>query len=212
MAAVLEQLGFTVHRRLGRVHSHASTRTHMSLDVGARERVGCGSSIPDSACRSPARYLEREDGAQREEWFGTMSLHRLETADGSAEAWELRRGEDLQHITDLFEVVPADVPAAHHITSTMVGGGPMRTNLIFGRYVEGGHVMITRDARTVRRDGEPTEHEEIASARPSRRSRSSGTRWTGTPCGSSNRSSTRRAESERIVRAPVCQAPVPCRP
>lgn len=37
----------------------------------------------------------------------------------------------------------------------------MRTNLIFGRYVEGGHVMITRDARTVRRDGEPTEHEEI---------------------------------------------------
>lgn len=158
MAAVLEQLGFTVHRRLGRVHSHASTRTHMSLDVELEGRLwfldpGFGLSITGP--------LEREDGAQREEWFGTMSLHRLETADGSAEAWELRRGEDLQHITDLFEVVPADVRAAHHVTSTMPGGGPMRTNLIFGRYVEGGHVMITRDARTVRRDGEPTEHEEI---------------------------------------------------
>lgn len=133
----------------------------MSLDVQLEGRLwfldpGFGLSITGP--------LAREDGAQRQEWFGTMSLHRLETADGSAEAWELRRGEDLQHLTDLFEVVPADVRAAHHVTATMTGGGPMRTNLIVGRYIEGGHVMITRDARTVRREGEPTEHEEITLA------------------------------------------------
>lgn len=156
MAGVLERLGMTVRRRLGRVHSPTNTRTHMSLDVELDGRwwmmdPGFGLSLTGP--------IPREDGARREEWFGTLSLHPRET-DG-LEQWELRRGEDVQHVTDPLPVVPADVRSGHHITSTMPGAGPFRTLLIVSRFTDDGHVTISSAARTLRRPGQGTVHEEL---------------------------------------------------
>src|SRR5699024_7502209 len=112
--------------------------------------------------------IPREDGARREEWFGTLSMHRRDTggvqgADGVQQC-ELRRGEDLQHITDLLPVVPADVTAGHHVTSTMPGAGPFTRMLIVSRFTEDGHVTVTSAARTVRRPGQETVQEELTPA------------------------------------------------
>ncbi|GAA1487935.1 arylamine N-acetyltransferase family protein [Brachybacterium sacelli] len=156
MAGVLERLGMTVRRCLGRVHSPTNTRTHMTLDAELEGRwwvmdPGFGLSLTGP--------LPREDGARREEWFGTLSMHRRGTGD--VQQWELRRGEDVQHVTDLLPVVPADVRSGHHITSTMPGAGPFRTMLILSRFTDGGHVTVTSAARTVRRPGQRTVHEEL---------------------------------------------------
>ncbi|APX34049.1 hypothetical protein BH708_16560 [Brachybacterium sp. P6-10-X1] len=160
LAGVLERLGMTVRRRLGRVHSPTNTRTHMTVDVELEERwwmldPGFGLSLTGP--------IPREDGARREEWFGTLSMHHLESA-GGIEQWELRRGEDLQHVTDLLPVVPADVRAGHHVTSTMPGAGPFTTMLIVSRFTEDGHVTVTSAARTIRRPGQETIHEELTPA------------------------------------------------
>src|SRR5690625_6881382 len=48
--------------------------------------------------------IPREDGARREEFFGLLSLHRRVTDEG-IEQWELRRGEAVQHLTDLLPVI-----------------------------------------------------------------------------------------------------------
>src|SRR5690625_7035144 len=66
--------------------------------------------------------IPREYGARREEFFGLLSLHRRVTDEG-IEQWELRRGEAVQHLTDLLPVMPTDVHGGHHITSTLPGAG-----------------------------------------------------------------------------------------
>lgn len=160
LAGVLERQGMTVRRRMGRVHAATNTRTHMSVDVELEGRwwvldPGFGLSLTGP--------IPREDGARREEWFGTLSMRRQERTDG-VEQWELRRGEDLQHVTDLLPVVPADVRAGHHVTSTMPGAGPFTKMLIVSRFTEGGHVTVTSAARTIRRPGQETVHEELMPA------------------------------------------------
>lgn len=160
LAGVLERQGMTVRRRMGRVHAPTNTRTHMSVDVELEGRwwvldPGFGLSLTGP--------IARDDGARREEWFGTLSMHRQERT-GGVEQWELRRGEDLQHVTDLLPVVPADVRAGHHVTSTMPGAGPFTEMLIVSRFTEGGHVTVTSAARTIRRPGQETVHEELTPA------------------------------------------------
>lgn len=157
MAGVLERLGLGVRRRLGRVHSEQNTRTHMCLDVELDDRhwmmdPGFGLSLTGP--------IPREDGARREEFFGLLSLHRRVTDEG-IEQWELRRGEAVQHLTDLLPVMPTDVHGGHHITSTLPGAGPFQTMLIVSRFTEAGHVTITSGARTLRRPGQETVHEEL---------------------------------------------------
>ncbi|GAA1485338.1 arylamine N-acetyltransferase family protein [Brachybacterium fresconis] len=160
LAGVLERLGMRARRRLGRVHAATNTRTHMTVDIELEGRCwmldpGFGLSVTGP--------IAREDGARREEWFGTLSMRRQERTDG-VEQWELRRGEDLQHVTDLLPVVPADVRAGHHVTSTMPGAGPFTKMLIVSRFTVGGHVTVTSAARTIRRPGQETVHEELMPA------------------------------------------------
>ena len=165
MAGVLERLGMSVRRRLGRVHSATNSRTHMSLDV---ELDGQWWVMDPGFGLSLTGPLLREDGARREEWFGTLSMHSSRIGDagdvGDMEQWELRRGEDLQHVTDLLPVMPADVTGGHHITSTMPGAGPFRSQLVVSRFVEDGHVTVTSAARTIRRPGQRTLHEELTAS------------------------------------------------
>lgn len=123
MAGVLERLGLRVRRRLGRVHSCENPRTHMTLDVeleGRRWMMDPGFGL------SLTGPILREDGARREEFFGTFGLHRIVGEEG-IEQWVLRRGEDVQHVTDLLPVVPADVSGGHHVTSALPGAGPFQT-------------------------------------------------------------------------------------
>lgn len=156
MAGALERLGLRVRRRLGRVHTPTNARTHMTVDVELEGRwwvmdPGFGLSLTGP--------IPREDGARREEWFGTLSMHRHE-ADG-VQLWELRRGEDVQHITDLLPVVPADVHSGHHVTSTLPAAGPFQIMLVVSRFTDDGHVTVTSAARTIRRPGERTVREEL---------------------------------------------------
>lgn len=158
MAGVLEQLGLAVRRRLGRVHSLRGSRTHMSLDVALEGRLwmmdpGFGLSLTGP--------IAREDGARREEWFGTMTMRRRR---GDLEHWELRRDQQSAHFTDLLDVEPVDVRAGHHVTSTMSGAGPFQSQLIVSRFLDSAHVTVTTDARTIRRPGQATEREELTPA------------------------------------------------
>ena len=160
MAGALERLGLRVRRRLGRVHSEENTRTHMSLDV---ELEGRGWMMDPGFGLSLTGPIPREDDARREEFFGTLSLRRRVNDEGT-EQWELYRDEDVQHITDLLPVVPTDVRGGHHLTSSLPGAGPFQTMLIVSRFTETGHVTITSGARTLRRPGQDTVHEELTIA------------------------------------------------
>lgn len=160
MAGALERLGLRVRRRLGRVHSSENPRTHMTLDVELEGRrwvmdPGFGLSLTGP--------ILREDGARREEFFGTLGLHRI-VGEKGIEQWVLYRGEDVQHVTDLLPVVPADVSGGHHVTSTLPGAGPFQTMLIVSRFTDEGHVTITSGARTIRRPGQETVREELTIA------------------------------------------------
>ncbi|WP_010541320.1 arylamine N-acetyltransferase family protein [Dietzia alimentaria] len=157
MAGALERLGLSVRRRLGRVHSSENARTHMSLDVeleGRRWMMDPGFGL------SLTGPILREDGARREEFFGSFGLENTVAADG-VEQWVLRRGKDVVHVTDLLPVVPADVNAGHHVTSTLPGAGPFQAMLIVSRFTDTGHVTITNCARTIRSPGRETVHEEL---------------------------------------------------
>src|SRR5690625_1025077 len=54
-----------------------------------------------------------------------------------------------------------DVRGGHHLTSSLPGAGPFQTMLIVSRFTETGHVTITSGARTLRRPGQETVHEEL---------------------------------------------------
>ena len=88
---------------------------------------------------------------------------------GDIEQWELQHGDE--HVTDLLPVMPADVTGGHHITSTMPGAGPFRSQLVVSRFVEDGHVAGHSPARTIRRPGQRTLHEELRHREPGRRRR-----------------------------------------
>ncbi|MEH0108203.1 arylamine N-acetyltransferase [Tersicoccus sp. MR15.9] len=151
MAAALADLGYPVIRRLGRVHAPENGRTHLTLhvDVGGTTYLtdpGFGLSITGP--------LEVADGAERREWAGVFSLHRLQI-DG-VEHWALRRNGELQHLTDVLRVVPRDVRSAHLTTSTDAVGSTFLRRLVVSRYTDEGHVTITESTRTTRRPGRDT--------------------------------------------------------
>lgn len=81
---------------------------------------------------------------------------------GGCDAYRLLRNGELSHVTDTLEVVPRDVAAAHHLTSTDATAGPFMRMLMAGRFQgDGGHVMLTSTHRTVRVPGRDTRQEEL---------------------------------------------------
>ncbi|OMH35262.1 arylamine N-acetyltransferase [Tersicoccus sp. Bi-70] len=156
MAAALEDLGYPVTRRLGRVHAPENGRTHLTLHVGVEGRTyladpGFGLSITGP--------LEVADGAERHEWTGVYRLER-QSIDG-VEHWLLRRNGEFAHLTDTLRVVPRDVRSAHLTTSTDAFGSTFLRRLVVSRFTEDGHVTITESTRTTRRPGRDTVQERL---------------------------------------------------
>ncbi|WP_417216216.1 arylamine N-acetyltransferase family protein [Arthrobacter sp.] len=158
-AAALEDLGFTVRRHLGRVHSPHNTRTHMTVAVQLDGRwfltdPGFGFSLTGP--------IELRDGARRNEGRRNFVIgHSLE--DGG-DRWTLSRDGQLQHITDTLTVQPIDVRTGHVLTSTNAGSGRFTGSLVAARHTDVGHVTITESTRTVRAPGRRTVHEQITPA------------------------------------------------
>lgn len=158
-AATCESLGFTVTRRLGRVHSPVNTRTHMALEVRLDdERLLCDPGFGLSITEP----MRMSDGAVRHEAHGEYSLHRDEA--GGAETWELRRNGETAHVIDTLPVVPADVRGGHVITSTDPDAGPFTHRLIVSRFTSEGHHSLADTSLTIRRAERPTERRELTPA------------------------------------------------
>lgn len=158
-AAVAQDLGFTVRRQLGRVHTPYNTRTHLTVAV-LTEGVwfltdpGFGFSI-----RGP---ISLQDGARRNDGGRVFGIN-YDDEDG-VDRWSLHRDGELQHVTDGLKVQPADVRTGHLITSTRTVAGPFTRALIVSRFTDDGHVTVTSGTRTTRRDAQPTLRESITTA------------------------------------------------
>jgi N-hydroxyarylamine O-acetyltransferase len=159
-AAVLQRLGYDVRRRLGRVGDPATGtqqgRTHMVVEVLLDgERLLCDPGFGMSRLRPIALV----DGAE-DDYRGWR--YRVRRTPGG---WALDRHRDgaweVTHTTDELEVLPVDVVLGHHYTSTFPTSH-FRSGLMVARHLPGRHVVVTHDALTVRRPGEPTEHRELA--------------------------------------------------
>jgi N-hydroxyarylamine O-acetyltransferase len=160
-AAVLERLGYDVRRRLGRVGDPAAGtqqgRTHMVVEVLlGGDRLLCDTGFGLSRLR-PILLV---DGAE-DDYLGWRYQVRR-TPDGG---WGLLRHRDgaweHTHTTDELAVLPVDVAMGHHWTSTFPTSH-FRNGLMVARHLPGRHVVVTADAVTVRRPGEPTEHRDLA--------------------------------------------------
>lgn len=159
-AAVLERLGYDVRRRLGRVGDPAAGtqqgRTHMVVEVALDgDRLLCDTGFGLSRLR-PIALAEGAEDAHRG-WS-----YRVRRTDGG---WALDRHRDgaweVTHVTDELDVLPVDVAMGHHWTSTFPTSH-FRTGLMVARHLSDRHVVVTHDAITVRRPGEPTEHRQLA--------------------------------------------------
>jgi N-hydroxyarylamine O-acetyltransferase len=160
VAAALERLGYDVRRHLGRVGDPGAGtqqgRTHMVVEVlldGRRLLCDPGFGM------SLLRPIELADGAEADHdgW-----RHRVRRTPGG---WALDRHRDgaweVTHTTDELEVLPVDVVIGHHYTSSFPGSH-FRSGLMLARHLPGRHVVVTHEAVTVRRPGEPTEHRALA--------------------------------------------------
>lgn len=173
-AVVLEDLGFTVRRHLGRVHSPQNTRTHMTVAV---QLDGTWFLTDPGFGFSLSGPIALQDGAQRDEGGRTFGIdHTLE--DGG-DRWTLRRDGELQHITDSLTVQPVDVRTGHVLTSTNAGSGRFTGSLVVARHTDAGHVTITESTWTRRAPGRPTVHEQITPAHAVEAVRELGVRLVG---------------------------------
>ncbi|GAA1357690.1 arylamine N-acetyltransferase [Arthrobacter rhombi] len=158
-AVVLEDLGFTVRRHLGRVHSPHSTRTHMTVAV---QLDGTWFLTDPGFGFSLSGPIALQDGARRDEGGRTFGIdHTLE--DGG-DRWTLSRDGEVQHIADSLTVQPVDVRTGHVLTSTNAGSGRFTGSLVVARQTDAGHVTITESTWTLRAPGRPTVHERITPA------------------------------------------------
>ncbi|MGR7003088.1 arylamine N-acetyltransferase family protein [Yinghuangia aomiensis] len=171
-AAVLERLGYTVRRHLGRVGDPADGsrqgRTHMVVEVGLDgQRLLCDTGFGMSLLRP----IALADGAENDHlgWRYRMERHDepAEDTEGACTntTWRMRRWRDngwlMMHSTDELPVTPTDVAIGHHYTSTHPDSHFTRT-LVVARHLPDRHVTVTHDTVTVRRAGEPTEHRPLA--------------------------------------------------
>ncbi|GAA4984562.1 arylamine N-acetyltransferase [Yinghuangia aomiensis] len=171
-AAVLERLGYTVRRHLGRVGDPADGsqqgRTHMVVEVALDgQRLLCDTGFGMSLLRP----IALADGAEDDHlgWRYRMERHdepAKDTEDACTNTtWRMRRWRDngwlVMHATDELPVTPMDVAIGHHYTGTHPDSHFTRT-LVVARHLPDRHVTVTHDTVTVRRAGEPTEHRPLA--------------------------------------------------
>lgn len=147
-AAALEQLGFTVHRRMARVQPHKNgPRTHMMLHVETENGlyladVGFGAGmlhpmpLVDGATVSQAGWLHRLDVEQTA--TGPVWTLSKQTPDG----WEPQHQHDLQPQRQI------DYEAAHHYVSSHPHS-PFSSKLIVMRLEEGLSRRLVSDKLTL---------------------------------------------------------------
>lgn len=154
-AAVLEQLGFDVERRLGRVHTADNSRTHAVVIVtldGAEYLCDPGFGFTVST------PLKLADGATASTAGQQFTLNRIER--GNNVFWELTRNGKTEHIVDQLPAVPADFRTGHFITSQE----PLSVftqHLMAMGFVGEEHHTVTEKSLTTRRNGKDTEHREL---------------------------------------------------
>lgn len=157
-AAVLEDLGFTVRRQLGRVHSpYQHAHAHDRGRVDRRVLVSYG---PWIRLQHPGP-ISLHDGARRNDGGRIFGI-KHDNEDG-VERGSLHRDGELQHVTDVLRVQPANVRSGHISSSTHTVAGPFTRSLIVSRFTDDGHVTVTSGTRTTRRGGQPAVHESITS-------------------------------------------------
>ncbi|WP_280402020.1 arylamine N-acetyltransferase family protein [Nocardia carnea] len=160
-AAALEQLGYPVVRRLGRVGDPAgSARTHMVVEVEVDGRrlladPGFGFSLLRPI---PMRHLAQDTVAG-------ATFRIVRSADAHGASWELQRlrrsGWERMHTTDECTVLPADIAVGHHYTSTHPDS-VFRRMLVVARFLaDGRHVTLTHNAVTIRKPGAGTVHRSL---------------------------------------------------
>lgn len=182
VAAALEQLGYRLQRRLGRVGPPGvQPRTHAVIVVDLPDGDTTGSSAGSGVTRvlvdpgfgfSLAAPVPLADGAVAHP--GGWEYRVRSVPLGDARGWALHRrptgsvvpeldtgdGWELAHTHEEPPSHPVDFVAAHHYTSTFPGS-IFRRALMLGRHeADGGgrHVMLSHGAVTIRRPGMPTEH------------------------------------------------------
>ena len=157
-SAVLQRLGYTVSRQLGRVGDPAAVaqqaRTHMVViaDIDG-QRWLCDPGFGMSLLR-PIRLEEGTEDDQVPGW-----AHRLRVTSTGGWVLERRRENvwEVAHTTDELAVTPADLRMAHHFTSTYPESH-FRRLLMIAKHLPGRHVTITQGTVTIRTPGEATEH------------------------------------------------------
>lgn len=156
-AAALEQLGYSVERRLGRVGAQARTHAVVSVTLDDQKLLA-----DPGFTLSLLRPIALRDGVtdQQDGWAFQVRATRL----GPVPGWQLHRmrgaGWDLVHTHDELPVHPVDIVAAHHFTSTH----PQihfRHRLMVSKHTVGGHTTLSHNAVTVRRPGRQTEHHPV---------------------------------------------------
>lgn len=160
-AAVLERLGYHVHRHLGRVgDATRAPRTHCVVEVVLEGRrylcdPGFGMSL--------LQPVEMYDGSEIDDHGWRYRLRRRSHGHAGS-LWELHRlregGWELMHTTDELPVRPVDFVTGHHFTSTYPDSH-FRSGLILARHLGDRHITVTHETVTVRRAGAPTEHREL---------------------------------------------------
>lgn len=161
LGAALQRLGYVVERRLGRVGDPPTTaRTHCVLVVtldGQRLLADPGFGL------SLLRPIPLEDGAQDDYEGWTYRVRSLSLGNGRGWALYRRRGSgwELMHCHDELPVLPIDLVAAHHYTSTHPRS-LFRQGLMLTRHSPDRHTTVTDSTVSIRRPGRPTEHREIS--------------------------------------------------
>ncbi len=154
-AAVLETLGFTVRRALGRVRSFDSPRTHMTVLVNlAGTRYLCDPGFGFSITGP----IPLHDGARRVEGDRTFSIGRV--TDEGWPVWSFERDGAMEHVLDESTIHPADVRMGHLQTSTGAES-IFRHHLMVMKHTPRGHVTVTEHGTTVRTPGRPTRQREL---------------------------------------------------
>ncbi|WP_201851001.1 arylamine N-acetyltransferase family protein [Myceligenerans indicum] len=141
LAAALDQLGYSVTRRLARVGDPArgavSGRTRLVVEValdGARLLCDPGFGL---SILHPIALLDGLDEVQEGRRFLVSRVD-----DGGLAAWQLSRlrngSWEVQHTTDALPARPSDVELGHHYTSTSPDSHfPRQDSSLPGRSVTG---------------------------------------------------------------------------
>lgn len=151
-AAALDELGYSVARRLGRVGTQARTHAVVTVAIDGRKFL-----TDPGFTLTISRPIELRNGARAEQ--GGWEFQVRKAALGPVGGWQLyrRNGQSWDHLHthDELPVLPVDFVAGHHFTSTHPDVH-FRQRLIVSRHVDDAHITLSHEAVTIRRPHQRT--------------------------------------------------------